>query len=40
MNRRTKRAVMRELEDNAGLLFITTMLVIVAVLVLIWSMPK
>ena len=40
MNRRTKRAVMRELEDNAGLLFITTVLVIVAALTILWSMPK
>lgn len=40
MNRRTKRAIVREIETHAVRIFITTMLTAVAVLTLIWSMPK
>lgn len=40
MNRRTKRAVMRELEANVELICVVVMLVIAATLTILWSMPK
>lgn len=40
MNRRTKRAIVRELETNVELICVVAMLAIAATLAILWSMPK
>ena len=40
MNRRTKHAIVRELETNVGPICAVVMLVIAATLTILWSMPK
>lgn len=40
MNRRTKRAIVREIESNAELIAVCAILLTVAIMAIAWSIPK